>query len=152
MTINNTNNIINSQETTNFTSEQFNISSQAQVEENTEIIENKMFKITSPSLLNIPIGTNASESKESKKEVFLDKEELTEEIEPWTNISLAQEEVENKTGFYITNNTEEEVENKTGFNITNDTEEDNMNNNERQGRNAKPKFEMKKGIVSLPQA
>ena len=136
ITINNTNNIINSQETTNFTSEQFNISSQAQVEENTEIIENKMFKITSPSLLNIPIGTNASESKESKKEVFLDKEELTEEIEPWTNISLAQEEVEHKTG----------------FNITNNTEEDNMNNNERQGRNTKPKFEMKKGIVSLPQA
>ena len=136
ITINNTNNIINSQETTNFTSEQFNISSQAQVEENTEIIENKMFKITSPSLLNIPIGTNASESKESKKEVILDKEQLTEEIEPWTNISLAQEEVEYKTG----------------FNITNNTEEDNMNNNERQGRNAKPKFEMKKGIESLPQA
>ena len=66
----------------------------------------------------------------------MDKEELTKEIEPWSNISLAQEEVENKTG----------------FNITNDTEEDNMNNNERQGRNAKPKFEMKKGIESLPQA
>ena len=132
ITKNHTKNIISNQETTNFTWEQFNISSLSKVEENTEIIENKLFKITSSSLLKTPIGSNASESKESKKEVFLDKEKVTEELEPWANISLAQEEVENKTGFDITNDTEK-----------------NMNNNDRQGRNAKPKLEMKKGIESF---
>ena len=128
ITINNTNNIINSQETTNFTSEQFNISPQSEVQENTKKYENKTLKNTSYSLPKTPTGTNASE-------VFFDKEQLTEELEPWRNISLTQEEVKNKTGFVITNNTE-----------------DNINNDKRQGRNAKPKFEMKKGIDSLPHA
>ena len=128
ITINKTENNFDSQETTNFTSEQFNISPQAEVQENTKKIENKTFKNTSSSLLKTTIGTNASE-------VFLDKEHLTEKLESWRNISLTQEEVENKTGFVITNNTE-----------------DNINNNERQGRNAKPKFEMKKGIDSLTHA
>ncbi|XP_023324112.1 uncharacterized protein LOC111698099 isoform X2 [Eurytemora carolleeae] len=120
ITINNTENNFNSQETTNFTSEQVNISPQAKVQENTKKFENETFKNTSSSLLKTPTGTNTSE-------VFFDKEQLTEELEPWRNISLTQEEVKNKTGFVITNNTE-----------------DNINNNERQGRNAKPTFEMKK--------
>ena len=128
ITINNTENNFNSQETTNFTSEQVNISPQAKVQENTKKFENETFKNTSSSLLKTPTGTNTSE-------VFFDKEQLTEELEPWRNISLTQEEVKNKTGFVITNNTE-----------------DNINNNERQGRNAKPTFEMKKGIDSLPHA
>ena len=128
ITINNTENNFNSQETTNFTSEQVNISPQAKVQENTNKFENETFKNTSSSLLKTPTGTNTSE-------VFFDKEQLTEELEPWRNISLTQEEVKNKTGFVITNNTE-----------------DNINNNERQGRNAKPTFEMKKGIDSLPHA
>ena len=141
ITINNTENNFVSQETTNFTSEQFNISPQAEVQENTKKIENKTFKNTSSSLLKTTIGTNASE-------VFLDKEHLTEKLEARRNISLTQEELETRRNISLT---QEEVENKTGFVITNNTE-DNINNNERQGRNAKPKFEMKKGIDSLTHA
>ena len=141
ITINKTENNFDSQETTNFTSEQFNISPQAEVQENTKKIENKTFKNTSSSLLKTTIGTNASE-------VFLDKEHLTEKLESWRNISLTQEELETRRNISLT---QEEVENKTGFVITNNTE-DNINNNERQGRNAKPKFEMKKGIDSLTHA
>ena len=141
ITINNTENNFVSQETTNFTSEQFNISPQAEVQENTKKIENKTFKNTSSSLLKTTIGTNASE-------VFLDKEHLTEELESRRNISLTQEELETRRNISLT---QEEVKNKTGFVITNNTE-DNINNNERQGRNAKPKFEMKKGIDSLTHA
>ena len=141
ITINKTENNFDSQETTNFTSEQFNISPQAEVQENTKKIENKTFKNTSSSLLKTTIGTNASE-------VFLDKEHLTEKLESWRNISLTQEELETRRNISLT---QEEVKNKTGFVITNNTE-DNINNNERQGRNAKPKFEMKKGIDSLTHA
>ena len=141
ITINKTENNFDSQETTNFTSEQFNISPQAEVQENTKKIENKTFKNTSSSLLKTTIGTNASE-------VFLDKEHLTEKLEARRNISLTQEELETRRNISLT---QEEVENKTGFVITNNTE-DNINNNERQGRNAKPKFEMKKGIDSLTHA
>ena len=154
ITINKTENNFDSQETTNFTSEQFNISPQAEVQENTKKIENKTFKNTSSSLLKTTIGTNASE-------VFLDKEHLTEKLESWRNISLTQEELETRRNISLTQEeletrrnislTQEEVKNKTGFVITNNTE-DNINNNERQGRNAKPKFEMKKGIDSLTHA